>query len=362
MSNSSSIDKERVGLVPHYRQVSIMKKFNLYFFLALCSLALLLVANQPRAKAAPTNRQTQDQLHDYLKDHHINGVMLVNGNGSQPVAITNTENASKKQVVKANQLFPLASLQKIITGTAVYQLAQQKQLTWDTPLHYYFPQVDGSSDITIRELMNHTSGLVNNDRPALPLKGEKQQIAYMLKHLKNNHMHTWDYQDVDYEMLAAIISKQAHVSYNGYLHKAFAKPLRLHQMRDFSEVAQKEVPQTMDPAVDWRQVTVTTSSDFGAGNLFMSPNDYWKFIYNEVLSNPKMTTEFYQQAKKQEVAYFGGVYYGGDIIRANGSVPGYNCCFVANYKSKQMIMLFSNNIDYLKLKATSDDLMHNYMK
>ena len=195
----------------------------------------------------------------------------------------------------------------------------------------------------------------------MPLKGEKQQIAYMLKHLKNDHVHTWDYQDVDYEMLAAIIRKQTHTSYNTYLHQKFAQPLQLRQMKDFSEVAQKEVPQTMDQTVDWRQVTVTTSSDFGAGNLFMSPNDYWKFIYNEVLNNPTMTTEFYQQAAKQEVAYFGGVYFGGDIIRANGSVPGYNCCFIANYKTKKMVMLFTNNIDYLTLKSTSDDLLHNYM-
>ena len=51
----------------------------------------------------------------------------------------------------------------------------------------------------------------------------------------------------------------------------------------------------------------------------------------------------------------------GDIIRANGSIPGYNCCFIANYKTKKMVMLFSNNIDYLTLKAASDDLLHNYM-
>lgn len=208
--------------------------------------------------------------------------MLVNGKGSKAVTITNRENTNKREIVTADQLFPIASLQKIMTGTAIYQLKQQKKLAWDTSLHHYFPQVDGSDDITIRELMNHTSGLVNNDRPPFPLTGEKQQIAYMLKHLRNNHVHTWDYQDVDYELLAAIIRKQTHASYNDYLHTNFAKPLRLRQIKDFSEVAQGQVPQPTDPAVDWHQVTVTTSSNFGAGNLFMSPNDYWTFVYNDV--------------------------------------------------------------------------------
>lgn len=339
-----------------------MKKFNLYIFLIFCSFAMLLVANQPTIHAEAVDQQSQKQLHDYLKSHHINGIMLVNGKDSQPVTITNNETNNKRHLVKPNQLFPTASLQKIITGTAVYQLEQKKQLGWDTKLDKYFPQVSGSDDITIRELMNHTSGLMNNDRPLVPLKGQKQQIAYMLKHLKNDHMHTWNYQDVDYEMLAAIISKQSHSSYNAYIHKHFTKPLHLHQVKDFSEVNKREIPQPMDLTVNWHKVAVVTSSDFGAANLFISPNDYWKFVYNGVLNNPKMINEFYQQAQKQEVSYFGGVYFDGDVIRAEGSIPGYNSCFVANYKIKKMVMLFSNNIDYLKLKASSDDLLHNYIE
>lgn len=339
-----------------------MKKVNLYIFLILSAFTLAFVVKQPRVKAEAVDKQTQKQLQDYMKDHHINGVMLVNSKGSQPIAISNKETSAKKKIVKPNQLFPIGSLQKLITGTAIYQLKQKNKLNWDTSLQQYFPQVSGSEDITIRELMNHTSGLINNDRPATPLKSEKQQVAFMLEHLKNDHTHTWDYQDVDYEMLAAIIREQMHTSYTSYVKKAIAKPLHLHQIKDFSEVSKNKVPQTMDLGVDWQQVTITTSSDFGAGNLFMSPNDYWKFVYNFALKDPQMITEFYQEAQNQEVAYFGGVYFDGDIIRANGSLPGYNCCFVADYKTKKMVMLFSNNIDYLKLKASSDDLLHHYMK
>ena len=77
----------------------------------LCSLGVSFAIAQPQAKAAPADRQSQKQLEDYLKAHHINGVMLVNGKVSQPITITHNENANQKQVVKANQLFPIASLQ-----------------------------------------------------------------------------------------------------------------------------------------------------------------------------------------------------------------------------------------------------------
>ncbi|MCR1904249.1 serine hydrolase [Lactobacillus taiwanensis] len=338
-----------------------LKKIILYIFLAICIFSVCLFVVPSGSRIDPGLKNSQKQLKDYMKSHHINGVMLVSGKDGQPNVIKNNETSNKNDLVNADQLFPTASLQKIITGTAIYQLQQKGQLNWNTPLSKYYPQVSGSQDITIRELMNHTSGLINNARPSEPLKNQEEQIAYMLKYMQNDHLHTWDYQDVDYELLAAIISKESHLSYNDYIQKNFAKPLKLRQIKDYSEVNQNEIPQPMSSNVDWHKVVVTTSSDFGAGNLFISPNDYWKFVYNSVLKDPKMINEYAQQAKHQEVAYFGGVYFKGDVIRAEGSIPGYNACFVANYKTKEMIMLFSNNINYLTLKKASDYLLHHYM-
>ena len=185
-----------------------------------------------------------------MKFHHINGVMLINDKQGQPIVIQNKETTVSNQIVNANQLFPIASLQKIMTGTAIYQLQQEKLLGWITSLSNYYPQVSGSKDITIRELMNHTSGLVNNARPSSPLKNQKEQIAYMLNHMENDHLHTWDYQDVDYELLAAIISKQTNLSYNTYIQTNFTKPLKLQKVKDFSEVNQNEIPQPMSKNID----------------------------------------------------------------------------------------------------------------
>lgn len=343
------------------------KKSTALISLALGIFALFLIFFVTRHSVDVGDKHLQTELKSYLQDHNINGVMLVTGKDGKPIVIKNNETSNKNQIVSADQLFPIASLQKLMTGTAVYQLQQQNQLSWNTLLSKYYPQVSGSNDITVRELMNHTSGLINNARPSTPLKTQEQQINYMLKYMKNDHLHTWDYQDVDYELLAAIISKQSNLTYNNYIQNSFAKPLHLTKIKDFSEVAQSEVPQPMSKNVSWNEVTVTTSSDFGAGNLFMSPKDYWKFVYNRVLKDPKMLDQFSNHAQHQEVAYFGGVYFKRyfffkkNLIRAEGSIPGYNCCFVANYRTKQMIMLFSNNIDYLKLKRTSDYLMYHYM-
>ncbi|MGN1284609.1 MAG: serine hydrolase domain-containing protein [Candidatus Limosilactobacillus intestinavium] len=327
-------------------------------FLALGAIVIFLYSS---GRLHLGDKASPRQLKSYMKSHHINGVMLVNDKDGNPIVVQNKVATNKAEEVKADQLFPIASLQKIMTGAAVYQLNQKQQIEWNTPLSKYYPEVPGSKNITMRELMNHTSGLINNARPSSPLKNQKEQINFMLKHMTYDHLHTWDYQDVDYELLAAIISKETSTSYNSYVKNHLAKPLGLKKIKDYSEVKQKEVPQPMSKNISWRKVTLTTSSDFGAGNLFMSPKDYWKFVYNRVLKNPKMINEFSQMTHNQEVAYFGGVYFNGDVIYGDGSIPGYNCCFAADYKTKKMVMLFSNNMNYLRLKEASDHIRRDCM-
>ena len=151
--------------------------------MAFCAFSLLLFVI-PTDKMSLGSRNTPKDLKSYMKFHHINGVMLVSGKDGTPVVVENNETTNKEKIVKSNQLFPTASLQKIMTGTGIYQLQQKKQLNWNTPLSKYFPQVPGSNEITIRELMNHTSGLINNARPNEPLKTQQEQIAYMLDHVR----------------------------------------------------------------------------------------------------------------------------------------------------------------------------------
>lgn len=335
-----------------------LKKIAIFILVALGALILFLYSS---GRMRTGDKYSPKPLKNYMKFHHINGLMIINDKDGKPTVIENKETNDKADEVKVNRLFPIASLQKVITGSAIYRLKEENELNWNTPLSKYYPEVPGSQSITMRELINHTSGLINNARPSKPLRNQDEQTKFMLKHMTYDHLHTWDYQDVDYELLAAIISKENSVSYNEYI-KNSVRSLGLKRIKDYAEVEKNEVPQPMVNDVSWRKVTLTTSSDFGAGNLFMSPKDYWKFVYNDVLKNPKMINEFSHMTRHQEVAYFGGVYFNGDVIYADGSIPGYNCCFVADYKTKRMVMMFSNNINYWRLKETSDYIRRNCME
>lgn len=98
-----------------------LKKFILYIVMALCAFSLLLFVI-PGDKMSPGGRNTPKELKSYMKSHHINGVMLVSGKDGKPIVVKNNETANKEKIVNANQLFPTASLQKIMTGAGIYQL------------------------------------------------------------------------------------------------------------------------------------------------------------------------------------------------------------------------------------------------
>lgn len=316
---------------------------------------------QRKVAAKKIDQQTQAKLKGYLHDRQINGLILVNGKGKQPLVIRNTTTTDRKQVIKENQLFPIGSLQKFITGVATYQLVQKKGFDWNTQLSKYYPQIPGSNQITVQQLMTHTSGLQNDGAvPDRPLKSEKEQENFFLHHFKVTNNHNWNYEDIDFEMLAAIIRHQTHQSYYHYVTKTIFKPLKLHQFKMIYRVKPSQIPNTMLDGVTWQQVSLTASSEIGAGDLLVSPIDYWNFIYNGVLKNQHLINTFISQPKSQREAYFGGVYFQGNTIRANGSEPGYNCCFFADYKTKRTLMLFTNNIDYKTLRQSADDLYQIY--
>lgn len=333
------------------------------FILPLIILAMLagIATVQHNVNAQKVDRRTKSRLRTYLKDNHINGIILVNGNHGQPQVISNRLTTKKKQVITPKSLFPIGSLQKLITGVAIYHLVQNKGLKWDTSLGHYYPKIPGSDQVNIQQLMTYTSGLRNDGTlPAKMLTNEDQQEEFFLHHFKATTDHEWCYQDIDFQLLAAIIRKQTHQSYFHYVKQAILKPLKLRQVKMIYQVKPTQLPQTMQDKVTWPLITQTASAELGAGDLAISPNNYWKFITKGVLNNQRLIREFASQPKSQREAYFGGVYFQGNIIRANGSEPGYNCCFFADYRTKKTLMFFTNNIDYNTLRHDANDLYQFY--
>lgn len=71
--------------------------------------------------------------------------------------------ADVENKVKATQdtKYKIGSITKMFTAAVVLQLVEEKKLTLDAKLSAYYPQIPNAEKITIRQLLNHHSGIYN---------------------------------------------------------------------------------------------------------------------------------------------------------------------------------------------------------
>ena len=112
-----------------------------------------------------------EHFNDYLRQKRLPGIAAVVIQGSSVVFHTTMgyRDLEKRLPVNDSTRFRLASLSKVITSIAILQLVEKGLLTLDDPVSRYIPAFSTttvfttgeqpSTSITIRHLLNHTSGL-----------------------------------------------------------------------------------------------------------------------------------------------------------------------------------------------------------
>jgi CubicO group peptidase (beta-lactamase class C family) len=134
-------------------------------------------------------------------------------------------------------LFDLASLSKVVgTTPAIMLLVEKGKLELDAPVARYWPAFgnNGKSEVTVRELMTHTSGLIAditdpkhpNDHPSWQGEASALQQIVDLK-LNNPAGTTFVYSDVNYIVLGYLIEQLTGQRLDQYVQKNIFKPLEM---------------------------------------------------------------------------------------------------------------------------------------
>jgi CubicO group peptidase (beta-lactamase class C family) len=184
-----------------------------------------------------------------LRDQHIPGLALaVIRDGqlvkSQGYGLANIE---LNVPVKPETVFQLGSIGKQFTATAILLLAEVGELSLDDKIAKYFPTAPRSwRNITIRHLLNHTSGLADYTddkyvRPGglIPLHAEltDEEIFRRFTTLPFDFKpgEKWKYSNTGYAILGFLIHKVSGQSYGEFLDARVFKPLGMSATRVISE-------------------------------------------------------------------------------------------------------------------------------
>jgi len=135
--------------------------------------------------------------------------------------------------------FVLGSTTKSITASAVMQLVEAGQVELDAPVQRYlswFRVADpiASAQITVRHLLNQTSGLPMipgmanladlDDRPDAGVRQARALSAVKLSHPVGT---TFEYSNLNYNLLGLIIEATSGESYTDYIQRKIFGPLKM---------------------------------------------------------------------------------------------------------------------------------------
>ncbi|MGM0587420.1 MAG: serine hydrolase domain-containing protein [Bacteroidota bacterium] len=183
--------------------------------------------------------------------------------------------------------YRIGSVTKMYTATMVMQLVEEGLLTLDTKLSTYYSDLPNADGITIRNLLEHKSGLFNftNDPQYTNWMTEPHTKEQLLEMFSNRDPEFEPgskqmYSNTNYVLLHFIIEDVTESSYGQQLQTRIIEPLNL-QATYFKSSAypSREASSYSYQESEWTELPVTDMSvPGGAGAIISTPQDMTVFI------------------------------------------------------------------------------------
>ncbi|MEM6378099.1 MAG: serine hydrolase domain-containing protein, partial [Bacteroidota bacterium] len=129
--------------------------------------------------------------------------------------------------------FRIGSISKTFTATLLMKAAELGKVELDRTIEAYFPRIQNADKITVRQLLNHRSGIANfTDRNYVNWHTEPITQAALLdtiiaKGIDFEPNTDYAYSNSKYELLTFILEKAFDNTYDQILDQYIVKPLEL---------------------------------------------------------------------------------------------------------------------------------------
>jgi CubicO group peptidase (beta-lactamase class C family) len=279
--------------------------------------------------------------------------------------------------VEPETMFAVGSITKQFTSACVLLLAEEGKLSVDDRVAKYFPRLAGATEITLLDLMGHTSGYPDyypldfvDRRLQRPIAANQLVQDYAGGKLDFTPGTRWSYSNTGFVLLALIIEKVAGEPFGRFLERRILKPLGMTHTRyeptrvgeqyaqSYFSVGLADPESAPDEAADWLR---------GAAGLYSTPTDLarWNLalMTGRVLrpESYRLMTTPRPLANGAPTDYGCGLWvsnrHGEPMLRHDGMVAGFvgsNRMFPA---TRSAVVLVLNSTRYGELDRLTDALV-----
>jgi CubicO group peptidase (beta-lactamase class C family) len=198
-----------------------------------------------------------------------------------------------KRELTINSVWHLCSVSKQFLTVACLKLEEEHKLSLNDKISKYFDDLTGGyQDITISNLLSHTSGIKDylNEKNlfGIPWEGVKSEVFSDTLNFKPGS--AWKYSNTGFWTVARIIEQITGMDYNKYLEKIFFSELHMDHTRRISEWKPNDQTVSGFVSEDGKLTkTVLKDSEFfgqGDGDLISTLSDQFK--WNKALTEGKI--------------------------------------------------------------------------
>ena len=268
-------------------------------------------------------------------------------------------NVATGRDVKITDAFRAASNTKMFTATAVLMLADQNKLALDDKLSKYLPEIPHASEVSIRQIANHSAGYHNFNEvsafdqtiTATPLKKwTPQELIDLVKDMPLDFTpgEKHSYSNTGYIILGMLIEKVSAMKWENFITEKIFKPLEMNSsfcsidtniayehMCGYTVEGTTPVETLVDPSGAW-----------AAGSIVSTISDMKKWLdslQRGTLLSSEMTAEQRKWIPAGSGSYgFGVVLAETHFIGHTGGFAGFNSMMFISLDAKKCIMVVHN--------------------
>ncbi|MDV7720234.1 serine hydrolase [Pediococcus ethanolidurans] len=302
----------------------------------------------PVATKTDTNAKKVDSA---LKANNLVGSVAVIRNGK--LSYVTTRGQSKYPDGAKNNgttMYQIGSAQDLITAASVMYLKEHGKLNLNSKLSRYYPEISHAKKITIKQLLNMTSGL-STTAEATATISFPTLLSWNEQHVVSSGVTgSYDYQSVNYVLLAGIIQKASGQPYREFVKAHLLDKLSLkHSGFALNDDQRRKLATPYEDSYSGGKtatagMTKLQSTKLGPYQMYMSVKDlttsYFYILSGKLISKTNVK-ELTQTANSK---FSGGVYPSDTGFTVHGQLGGYQDSIQIDTKKQNGVFLLTNYV------------------
>lgn len=358
-----------------YRRLTASGLFSL-----LLTLGPALASASPQENRQAFERDVDAMLQGYVTQHDWAGNVAIAYAGRQIVrSAVGIGDRSSQIATRPDAVYRVGSVTKMFTAVAVLQLVQAGRLSLDASVRTYLPELPPAwQPITIRHLLNHTSGLpeymssTNSFRTLMRVDRAPDAVLALVRDqpLRSVPGSKYAYANTNYVALGLVIEKLTGKPYAEVVETRFLGPLGMSHSGyfDYTRIVPSLVPGYFrDDGRLQNMFYIAPSMIHAAGNLYSSIDDLlrWDRALHDTDAlglDPALRKEMF---RNQGFGYGFGAFVdtvdGETAVGHGGTLPGYQLGY-ARFVRLPLTVLVMTNVSPTDVDKMAFDLARLFFK